>query len=559
MTEPVRSATSATIRQIREALCDAPLADRAAHLAKLDGATLDVLVVGGGVTGAGVALDAASRGLRTGLVEKGDFASGTSSRSSKMVHGGFRYLQTGDVALVRESLRERRRLHRNAPHLVDILPFVIPLLRRDGIVNPRLFRAIGGALWSYQMAGAWRLGRRHKRLSARETIQHMPSLSADDVGGGYLMHDLRADDVRLTLSVLASAAEHGAAVLNHAECKSISAFGPGGRTIRVRAEEGTFELRARVVVNATGVWADRIVPREKGRAAGRLSPAKGVHLVLPAAKMLNDTAISLPVKRDRRTVSVINAGPFAYVGSTDTAGGSAADTPCIDASDVEYLLDGLNQHLREPVSIDDVTGGWAGLRPLLGEQGRHRSADLSRRHLVELEAPGFVTVTGGKLTTYRAMAEEATDLVVGLLDLKRRSITSALKLTGHADPTEFRHGNRVPSAATLIALDDRLAEPLLPGNETLLADAVRGLHAEMGLHLADILLRRTRLGTFCGRVVLADIARIGDRIMDWTDWSRVRKDAELQHARDVLTRELGALAAPLPTSAHSRIPSPRHT
>lgn len=552
----------ADLSLLRELAAGEPLARRSAHRDAMAGATVDLLVVGGGITGAGVALDAAARGLTVALVEQGDFASGTSSRSSKMVHGGFRYLQTGDVALVRESLRERHRLQRNAPHLLGLLPFMIPLFLKGGVINPRLSRALGAALWSYQFAGAWRLGHRHRRLDPAAVQAHMPALDVARIGGAYLFHDLRVDDARLTLAVLASAVERGARVLNHARCVAVSAPGPGGRTVEVEADGDRFSLRAAVVVNATGVWAGQFVQSLGLPPATAVLPAKGTHIALPARLLGNDVAVSLPVRGDRRTVSVVRQGPFCYVGSTDSSAPADPQAPSVAEQDVEYLLGALNDHLQGPrITADDLTGGWAGFRPLLAQAGQPatgRSADLSRRHRIVREADGLVTVTGGKLTTYREMAEGTVDLVLSLLGRRVPCPTRALRLHGHhpgasvladGDRLGKRYGDRAGRLRRLIERHPELGQRITPLDETRLVEVVWGLHAEMAGGLTDALLRRTRVGTYDGRALLADADRVGRAVQRWTGRDAASAARDLDDLKTTLRRELGVLAHGLPAPA----------
>jgi glycerol-3-phosphate dehydrogenase len=534
---------------------DEPLADRARHLARLAGGSFDVLVIGGGITGAGVALDAAARGLSVALVEAGDFAGGTSSRSSKMIHGGFRYLQTGDVALVRESLRERHALQRNAPHLVRIMPFMIPLFLKGGVINPKLSRALGGALWSYQFAGAWRLGRRHRRLAHDEVARHMPTLDMARIGAGYLFHDLRADDARLVLAVLASAATRGAVLVNHARCTALAEPANGRRTARIEVDGTRTELSARIVVNATGVWAQRFLDGIGVPSPRKLAPAKGTHLAVPIGLLRNDVAVSLPVASDRRTVSVVDEGPFAYVGSTETTEPADVDRPGVTEADLGYILDGINRHLTRPIAPSDVTGGWAGFRPLIADGRSARSSDLSRRHSIEQEAPGLITVTGGKLTTYREMAEGTVDAVCAALGHRARCTTRRLRLHGHAPGASHlsegtrlgkRYGDRAAKVERLAALAPALAARVTPRAETILAEALWGLRAEMAVTLADVLLRRTRVATYDGRAVLADADGIAGRIGRLAGWGANRIAAEAETLKSTLRQELGVLALDLP-------------
>ncbi|WP_158644684.1 glycerol-3-phosphate dehydrogenase/oxidase [Paracoccus jeotgali] len=539
---------------------DEPLSCRARHLARLSGGRFDVLVIGGGITGAGIALDAVARGLSVALVEAGDFASGTSSRSSKMIHGGFRYLQTGDVALVRESLRERHALQRNAPHLVRVMPFMIPLFLKGGVINPKLSRALGGALWSYQLAGAWRLGRRHRRLSHDEVARHMPSLDMARIGAGYMFHDLRADDARLVLAVLASAATRGACVVNHARCVGLSDCRKGIRTARIAVDGEETDVSARMVVNATGVWAQKFLEAVSVHSPRKLAPAKGTHIVVPHALVRNDVAVSLPVASDRRTVSVVDEGPFAYIGSTETTDPADVDKPSVTENDISYILDGINRHLVRPVTPSDIISGWAGFRPLIADGKSARSSDLSRRHSIEQEADRLITVTGGKLTTYREMAEGTVDVICQVLDHKARCTTRKLRLHGyHAGASHLargerldkRYGDRAAAVQRLSRLAPELGTTITPNGDTTLAEAVWGLRAEMATTLVDALFRRTRIATFDGRAVLADAAGIAMRVGRAVGWGANRIGAEIALLDSTLRQELGVLALDLPQPPHT--------
>ncbi|MGH9031488.1 MAG: FAD-dependent oxidoreductase, partial [Acidimicrobiia bacterium] len=293
--------------------------DRAEALRRLREEHFDVLVVGGGITGAGVALDAATRGFRTALVERHDFASGTSSKSSKLVHGGLRYLQQREVRLVYENLAERRIALRNAPHLVRVLPFLIPLLTRDGLFNRKLTRAFGTALWMYDLTGGLRIGKRHRRVSKEAAQAHMPTLPSDRLSGGYIYYDARADDARLTLAICRTAAAHGATVANYAGVTGLLKDEHGKvRGARVEADGVEIEVHAAAVVNATGVWADEVRRLDEGADPHSMRPAKGIHITVPWAKVRNDIAAIVPVPKDRRSVFVVPWGDLTYVGTTDT-------------------------------------------------------------------------------------------------------------------------------------------------------------------------------------------------------------------------------------------------
>ncbi len=489
-------------------------------LRRLADEDFDVLVVGGGITGAGVALDAASRGLRTALVEKGDFASGTSSKSSKMVHGGIRYLQQREFRLVYENLTERQRLLNNAPHLVAPLPFLIPLFGRDGVVSKTVARSYSSALWMYDLTGGLRIGERHREVDKDEALAHLPTLNTDHLVAGFLYFDARADDARLTLALLRTAAfEFGAAVVNYAPVTRLTTDGDGstdGAIVRPSGgETEEFQIRARVVVNATGVWADAIRALDEGADPHAIRPAKGVHITVPAVRLPCDIAAVIPVPKDKRSIFVVSwpGTDLVYLGTTDTDYTGPLDDPACTPEDVDYLLEAANNVTTSHLTRADVTGVWAGLRPLLARptKGQHvseRTSDLSRRHTVRVSAHGVVTVTGGKLTTYRKMAQDTVDAVVNRLGespRRRRCITKSLPLIGATtktrDPVALaqpqtrllsRYGTEY--AAVLAVADGRpeLLEPAVAGLPYTGAELVYAAREEMARTLDDVLSRRTR-------------------------------------------------------------------
>ncbi|HXW31618.1 MAG TPA: glycerol-3-phosphate dehydrogenase/oxidase, partial [Acidimicrobiales bacterium] len=313
--------------------------DRADSLARLAGERFDVLVIGGGVTGCGVALDAAARGLSTALVERHDFASGTSSKSSKMVHGGLRYLQQRDFRLVYESLHERQRLLDNAPHLVTPLPFLIPLFGHKGVVSKQVARAYSTALWLYDLTGGLRIGKRHQRLSKAEALAHLPTLRTDALVAGFLYYDAQADDARLTLTLARTAAlEFGAVLANYAPATALL-HDASGKVCGARIApslpvpgapaEPEIEVRASVVVSATGVWADDVRALDESHHPHSIRPAKGIHVTVPAAALPADIAAVVPVAGDRRSIFVVPwpDGEDVYVGTTDTDWDGGFDDP----------------------------------------------------------------------------------------------------------------------------------------------------------------------------------------------------------------------------------------
>jgi glycerol-3-phosphate dehydrogenase len=532
--------------------------ERAPNLRRLAEERFDVLVVGGGITGAGVALDAAARGLRCALVERDDFASGTSSKSSKLVHGGLRYLQQREFRLVYEALHERQRLLRNAPHLVHVLPFLVPIMQHGGVIDRRLSRVLGTALWMYDLTGGWRIGKRHHRITIEAAVSRMPTLDRAHVAGAYVYYDAQADDARLTLAIARSAADHGAVVVNHTELVGLVKDGDRVQGARVRAlgEPGAaggveeLEVRARCVVNAAGVWSDRVRTIDEGADPSSLRPAKGVHVTLPWAKVRNDIAAIIPVAGDRRSVFVIPWGDTTYVGTTDTEYDGPLDDPTCTGDDVDYLLRALNGVIGEPVGRADVIGTWAGLRPLLRGEG-DRTADLSRRHAVRTSPSGVVTVTGGKLTTYRRMAADTVDAVVDMLGTSvPRSDTRRLKLHGatgaEAPPVGVepslhqhlagRYGTEAAAVAALAA-DPSLAEPLVPGQPYLRAEAVYAVRHEMARTLDDVLSRRTRARLFA-RDASADAAdAVAALLAPELGWTVAERDAQVAAYRASVVAE----------------------
>src|SRR4051794_17799300 len=407
--------------------------DRGANLRRLADEQFDVLVGGGGITGAGGALDAASRGLRTGVIERDDFASGTSSKSSKLVHGGLRYLQNGDVRLVYEALAERQRLRRNAPHLVKVLPFLIPIFSKDGLINAKVARAMGSAMWMYDLTGGARIGKLHKRLKKPDVLAYMPTLPEDRLAGGYLYYDARADDARLTLTIARTAAlGFDAVVANRTTVVGFSKDSAGRVTgATVEADGQRIEVQAASVVNASGVWADEVRTLDEGVDPDSIRPAKGIHITVPWSKVRNTIAVVVPVPKDKRSVFVVPWGDRTYIGTTDTDYDGPVNDPQCTAEDVAYLLNAINFSTTTDISDADVLGTWAGLRPLVKSASSGRTADLSRRHRVARSASGVVTITGGKLTTYREMAADTVDEVGDVLRHEGRASKIGRSRTKH--------------------------------------------------------------------------------------------------------------------------------
>ncbi|NUR82571.1 MAG: glycerol-3-phosphate dehydrogenase/oxidase [Nonomuraea sp.] len=522
-----RSETGSAIRRTPLRL------DRQAQIDRLAARHVDVLVVGGGVTGCYAALDAATRGLSVALVERDDFASGTSSKSSKMVHGGLRYIEQGNLPLVRRSLLERQRFRRNAPHLVRRLPFVLPILAHDGVFDARIAKAFEGLLWTYDLAGGWRIGRLHQRLSAPEVLARAPRLRADKLKGGLLYYDSRTDDARLTLTIARTAAHFGATVLNGATCTELIKEGGRVRGARVQVDGRDVEVRANVVVNATGVWTDVLDGLSDPRHRPRVRPAKGVHIVVPWTRLPVDGTVTVPVPGRARRATCTRWGDVVVVGTTDTDYDGSPDEVLCTREEMQYLLDGANTAFDADLTPDDVVGSMAGLRPLVGGK-EGATLDMSRDHQISTDSYGLVTVTGGKLTTSRHMGELVVDEVLKELGRKARCRTARLPLLGgagyDAEATTAtgglgahlgeRYGTEARFVADLITEDPSLAEPIVEGGEYLRAEVVYAARCELARNVDDVLSRRTRMRVFARDLSVKaapEVGRLLQRELGLTD------------------------------------------
>ena len=527
--------------------------DRATALRRLAEERFDVLVIGGGITGAGVALDAASRGLRVALVERDDFASGTSSKSSKLVHGGLRYLQNGDIRLVYEALAERQRLRKNAPHLVKVLPFLIPIFSKDGLINAKVARAMGTAMWMYDLTGGARIGKLHRRLKKHDVMGYMPTLPEDRLAGGYLYYDARADDARLTLTIARTAAVgFDAVIANRTSVVGISKDGAGHVTgATVEADGQRFDVRAASIVNAGGVWADDVRALDESTHPDSIRPAKGIHITVPWSKVQNTIAVVVPVPKDKRSVFVVPWGDQTYIGTTDTDYDGPVDDPQCTAADIEYLLKAINFSTTTGVSEKDILGSWAGLRPLVKSAASGRTADLSRRHKVARSASGVVTITGGKLTTYREMAADTVDELADVIGRKvGRSRTKHLPLLGAdgyesvmnsaaSDPAlphlADRYGDEARTVLAIAAETDGGRDALVPGLPYLRAEALYAARHEMACTLDDVLSRRTRarlLARDASAAAAEDVAALIGPDLGWDAAEQARQAATYRASVD---------------------------
>ncbi|MFC1409077.1 glycerol-3-phosphate dehydrogenase/oxidase [Streptacidiphilus sp. N1-12] len=527
---------------------------RAESLARMAERELDVLVVGGGVVGAGTALDAATRGLSTGLVEAKDWASGTSSRSSKLIHGGLRYLEMLDFALVKEALKERGLLLQTlAPHLVKPVPFLYPLQHRGW---ERPYVGSGVAMYdAMSLAGGHGRGLPvHRHLSRRQALRQAPCLRKDALVGAVQYYDAQMDDARFVTTLVRTAASYGTLAANRA--RVVGFLREGERVVGARVldleQGGEFEVRARQVVNATGVWTDETQAMVGSRGQFHVRASKGIHLVVPRDRIHSSTGLIL--RTEKSVLFVIPWGRHWIVGTTDTAWTLDKDHPAASSADIEYLLDHVNSVLAVPLTREDVEGVYAGLRPLLAGES-DATSKLSREHVVQHAVPGLVVVAGGKYTTYRVMAQDAVDEVVHGLDQRvAPSCTERVPLAGaegyqalwngraelarssglHIARVEHllnRYGSLAEEVIALISQDPSLAEALTGADDYLRAEVVYGARYEGARHLDDVLARRTRISIETFDRGTESMREVAELMAGELGWDKGQVDREVEHYR----------------------------
>lgn len=532
---------------------------RADALERLSSGGFDLLVVGGGITGAGIALDAASRGFAVALIERADFSAGTSSKSSKLVHGGLRYLQQRELGLVRQAAAERELLRRLAPHLVKRIDFLIPA--RGGM------RGVGLGLWVYDLLAGLRRVRRHRRVGPAEVLHLVPGSTW--TAGGYIYSDCLTDDSRLTLAVVAAARRAGAVVCNHVAADQF--LEAGGRIAGCVARDtlggASLEVFAPAVVNATGVWADDLRGLEDAEAIRRLRPSKGIHVVLSRKSLPVQAAFLVPAP-DGRLIFGVPWRSSVIVGPTDAEYQGPLDAPEVTLQDVGYVLEALSRAFDRDFSPSEIVGASAGLRPLVAGADGASTRDLSRRHAILPGPKGLITITGGKLTTYRLMAEEVVDLVARRLgrdvpcttrkirlgpagvDAIRREVGGRLQALGLdteiGESLILSYGGDAPGVLE-IAREMDLASPIIPELPYLWAEVVWGLREEMAATAEDLLARRMRLGLEDPQGGLGDRARLAALVASETGRRREETIADIGTYEASLARERGP-SLPLPTS-----------
>jgi len=537
---------------------------RAAALEEIAGQSFEVVVIGGGITGAGVAFDAASRGYSVALLERGDYAVGTSSRSSKMIHGGLRYLQNFDLGLVREALLERQLMAQLAPHLVYPTPFLVPSFAEE-----RRDRKLGMGLNMYDVMATTRVGRsrremrsskqededfywspdRHRTIDRDEVLELVPSLEPRDPNDAYLFYDCQTDDVRLVLTILGEAERFGAVMLNGAEVTEV--LSRDGRAVGVAAVEADsgerFEVEAGSVVNATGVWADRIgaeVADEED--VPRISPSRGTHVLLDRDDLSTGSAACIVPAGEGRHIFALPWYGRTLIGTTDNDYDGDIDHPRPGQDDVEYLLDAVNAFFGVSVGDSDLVGAYAGVRPLLSTGDPKKSVDISRKAELYETSSGLLTITGGKLTTWRRMAKQTVDRLVEREGREAPCHTAELPLGREAHPEEldapdgvgeeavaqlaFRYGYAARVVLQLARENPKLSAPIVAGRPDLLAEVVIAARREQARCVADVLLRRTRLGLLAAPQLrdAGAVRTVAELLGKELGWSRkqVKREAE---------------------------------
>ena len=490
--------------------------NRPEMLQRMQSEDFDVLVIGGGATGLGVAVDAASRGYKTALLEAEDFAKGTSSRSTKLVHGGVRYLEQLDISLVTEALRERGIFYRNAPHIVRDLPFIVP--RYKWWEGP----FYGAGLKAYDLlAGKLNLAK-SKFLSVKQTIKEIPNVEQDGLRGGIRYHDGQFDDARMAISLAVTAADYGAVVLNQCEVTALEK--DDGHIQGVKAHDkvtgSEFSIKAKAVVNACGIFADRVRKMDEEGCVPVVEPAQGVHLVLDTEFQPSDTAIMVPHTDDGRVLFVIPWHHRVIVGTTDTPMPEASLEPRALDDEVEFILRNANRYLAKDPGRSDIKAVFAGQRPLVHPGGvtKSDSKSISRNHEVFVSSAGLVTIVGGKWTTYRKMAEDTLKHVIAVGQLEEKPcITETLRVHGALDrddpalPTEDpqrMYGSDAKTIEDLAKEDSSLAEPLHGDLPYTGAEILWAVRQEMAVNIEDALARRTRSLLFDAEASIAAAPKV---------------------------------------------------
>ncbi len=536
---------------------------RAQSIAQMKAEPFDVLIIGGGITGAGLALDAAARGLKTALIEKRDFAAGTSSRSTKLIHGGLRYLEHYDFALVREGLRERAELLKLAPHLDEPFPFVIPIYadKRRNYDHPLLVRA--GLVLYDLLAGKYNI-QRHRRIARAEALQLAPQLDPRGLKGALVYYDGRTNDARLVIEIIKTAHAHSAAIANYVKFVSFRKDAAGKVSGAQLCDEFTnelFNVQAHVVINATGVWMNEVRSLSADLSADdkQLRPSKGIHLTVSAERLQVTTAWLIPALGEKRFYFVVPWEGRVNIGTTDTDYRGDKDAPGALEAEVTNILQAINAYFPSAqLEPSDVISAWAGLRPLISSGNANQSTTaVSRKEEIFTDPDGLISLAGGKLTTYRLMAERGIDLAVEQLQARfgvaaQPVSTKQIILSGgfpradlEAQAQQMAHRENLPLATAhhllhnygtnaehLLALmheDEALRQQLLPDLPNLAAEVIYAVREELALTIADVLTRRTRLAMLGAALnCVATTADLMARELDWDEAQKAQQIADFK-------------------------------
>jgi glycerol-3-phosphate dehydrogenase len=519
------------------------LRDRDRLFAAIDGARFDVAVIGGGITGAGVARDAAMRGLSVALIEAEDFAAGTSSRSSKMIHGGLRYLPMGDIALVREAASERKAVQAIAPHLARETPFVIPARTTATIAKLR------AGLWTFEKLGGVPKSRKHEVWSQTELKDREPAIAADGLAGAVVYPEYLTDDARLTLANVRAAAAHGATCLNHARVEAIVT--EGGRATGLEIVDGPgrrARLLARTVVNAAGPWVDAVRALEDAAAPPRLRLSKGVHIVVDRERLPVHRTVIMAAA-DRRSVFAVPKGRATYLGTTDAFYEGADPWPRIDRADADYLIEAAMRCFgTPPLRLTDITAAWSGVRPLVAEEGKSAS-EVSRKDEVWVGPAGVISIGGGKLTAYRRMAERVVDRIEAALGRTPSACGTADAVLpgGEVDVAAARAalergGTAALDADRLIGLYGAEGAVIAADGADIAAEARHAVLAEGAITLEDYWVRRSARAWFAEGGGLSDLAPAAAAMAPLLGWDEAARTAQIAACEAIHARNMSAFA-----------------
>jgi glycerol-3-phosphate dehydrogenase len=540
----------------------------------------DILVIGGGITGAGIALDAATRGLKVALVEKRDFASGTSSRSTKLIHGGLRYLEHFDFSLVREGLQERAIVLKNAPHLAHPFPFLVPIYRdpKRNYDHPLKVRT---GLFLYDLLAGRRKLVRHKKISTQEALGLAPQLDKNGLRGAFVYYDGLTNDSRLVAEVLCTAHNHGAAIANYARVTEFTKTATGqisGAQLVSELSGRKFQAQARVVINATGVWVDETRKLTRDGSAvevdsRHLRPSKGVHLVISSERLKVSTALLVPSLRDHRFYFVVPWEGSVIIGTTDSDYSGDLNAPKTESTEADEILDAVNRFFpKVKLSISDVISTFAGLRPLINNGPENSPKDVSRGEAIFESRDGLISIAGGKLTTYRRMAERTVDFAVKRLAEKRgettvsgskttRTILSGGSYTQADNQQAIRrlieykklsvhiatrlmqtYGSNIEQIETILSENNSLYSSIIPGTDFIAAEIIYAVRFQMAITIADVLMRRTRLALITGKKSFEFVPFVAELMSPEIGWDAAEQSRQVERYRDEFDSEYSAPA-----------------